>query len=473
MPHSLRQITGNRQRFPSIDGVDNLLDYMDETFFLDFTAQQHGPPLIQFTWIYEHEVDLAALERFQANLGKGLLGRRVERSPLPFGRPRWVSWSPPASLDVAGRPRSREDLTAWADEIAALPIDFEHGPPWRLSVQPLSEGGSAVTLVVAHGVADGMGMNLAVANAVNGTCQDLGYPPAKSRSIVKSVLQDALETLRDIPQVLKAIVLAPLAAKDIPRLTRMRNVPKSALVHRRGGGDLALPDKRIVKLPSVTALVDTQHWDERAESLHGTSNPLLIAVAARLCKAFGWLDDEGLACFMIPVNERTPGDTRGNALTAVQLIADPSTVSSDLRGIRADVRSALAGLREARNRLLTPLPLTPFVPRFLARRLEGTVMKSANLTVSHFGDLDPAVNRPDGTDAEWFWARHARWADGIDSDFLRRAGGVFFPIASGRLGGKIYISVCYSDAEGSMTTERLRAAVRATLDEFGVKGEIR
>lgn len=448
--------------------MDNLLDYMDESFFLDFTAQHHGPPLIQFIWLYEHEVDLVALARFQANLGNGLLGRCVERSPLPFGRPRWVKWTPPAALDVAASVRSRRDITAWADEQAALPIDFEHGPPWRFSVQPLSEGGAAVMLVVAHGVADGMGMNLAVADAVNGKCSDLGYPAPKSRSLFRAALEDSRETLKDIPQILKAILSAPLAAKELPRLTRMRVVPKSSLVRREAKGTVELRENKNVRLPSVTALIETQHWDDRAQFFHGTSNPLLIAVAARLCKELGWLDGEGAACFMMPVNERTEGDTRGNALTAVQLVVDPSTVGADLSGIRAEVRSALAGLSEARSRLLTPLPLTPFVPRFVARRLEGTVMRSANLTVSHFGDLDPAVNRPDGTDAEWFWARHARWADGIDADFLKRVGGLFFPIASGRLGGHLYMSVCHSDAGGVITTERLRNVVESVLGEFGV-----
>lgn len=454
-------------------GVDNLLDYMDETFFLDFKAQSHGPPLIQFTWVYEHDVDLEGLQRFQANLGKGLLGRRVEQSPLPFGRPRWVRWAPPADLAVAGSARPRRDLTAWADEQAALPIDLENGPPWRLAVQPLAEGGTAVTLVVAHAVADGMGINLAVSDAVNGTAVDLGYPPANSRSKLKSVVEDAWETLRDLPKVFKALALAPLAAKDVPSLTRIRAVPGSEIVRaNQGAAAVARSESRMVRLPSVTAFVDLPHWDERAASMNGTSNPLLLAVSARLCAELGWVDREGLACFMIPVNERTPGDTRGNALTAVQLIVDPATVSTDLTAIRADVRSALATLKEARNRLLAPLPLTPFVPEFLARRLEGVVLKSANLTVSHFGDLDPAVNRPDGTEAEWFAVRHARWAIGIDAGLLRKAGGVFFPIASGRLGGRIYISVCHSNAEGSTTTEQLHEVLRSVLDEFGVTATI-
>lgn len=453
--------------------VDNVLDYVDETFFLDFKAQSHGPPLIQFTWVYEHEVDLGALQRFQSRLGNGLLGRCVERSPLPFGRPRWVRWSPPGELDVATIARPRSDVAVWADEQAARPLDFEYGPPWRLAVQPFQEGGAAVTLVVAHGVADGMALNMSVSDAVNGAPQDFGYPAARSRTKLQAVLQDLRKTIHDMPSVVKAIVRTPLAARELPGLARVRDGGKSEVMRQDSRGrELAVHGKRRVTLPSVTGFVDTRHWDERAESLKGTSNPLLLGVAARLCESLGWVDRDGMACFMIPVSERTPGDTRGNALTAVQLIVDPSTVSTDLTGIRADVRSALATLSQARQRLLAPLPLTPFVPKLLARQLEGVVMKSANLTVSHFGDLDPAVNRPDGTDAEWFSARHARWSDGIDVDFLRRAGGVFFPIASGRLGGRIYISVCHANAAGSTTADDLRRALQGAFDDFGVSGTI-
>ena len=47
-----------------------------------------------------------------------------------------------------------------------------------------------------------------------------------------------------------------------------------------------------------------------------------------------------------------------------------------------------------------------------------------------------------------------------DPDLLRKAGGIFFPIASGRLGGRIYISLCYSDGDGSTTTDQLAEVAR-------------
>jgi len=456
----------NQTTAANMTSLDNVLDYMDESFFLDFRAQGHGV-MIQFVWIYEHDVDLIALGRFHQNLGHGLLGRRIEHSPLPFGRSRWVNWSPPAGFDVAEKVRPRSELTAWTDEQAALPISLDQGPPWRLAVQPLFEGGAAVTLVVAHGIADGVGLSNAVADAVNGVTTDLGNPEAQSRTKIRALREDGRQLMRDLPHVLKALVTAPLAAKELP--LRLRPGQKSGLVRRGGNGnssDLVRATTDLVEpLPSVTALVDTQIWDERASSLGGTSNSLLIGLTSRLCEVFGWLDTDGLVNLTIPVNEREAEDTRGNALTGVSLTLDPS-VANDLGAIRVAVKAALSRLSEVRNLILAPLPLTPFIPRFVADRFQYVLFRSANITCSHAGDLDPATNRPDGSEAEWFYARHARAKEMAGREFLRRAGGLFFPVASGRLGGRVYVSVCYANADGSTTAEILTEAVRQVFDEF-------
>lgn len=450
---------------------DNVLDYLDQSFFLDFKAQGQGA-MIQFVWIYEHDVDMDALQRLQQNLGKGILGRCIERSPLPFGRARWVSWSPPSELDVAQDARPRSEVMTWCDEQAAKPLSPEWGPPWRMAVQPLADGSTAVSLVVAHVLADGVGMNNAVADAVNGTGSDLGYPPPHSRTKTKALIQDARQFFRDLPATIKALALAPLAAKEVP--LHLRPPASTGLARRDVAG---LPARRsaelthVARLPAVTILADTRHWDERAESLGGTSNSLLIGLSSRLCQLLGWLDADGMVNLMFPVNQRTADDTRGNALASAALIIDPAN-ATDLRGIRKAVKEALVRLSKGSSRILAPLALTPFVPNFLANRFQTLLQRSASITCSHFGDLDPAVNRPDGTDAEWFFGRHARTPDMADPALLKRVGGIFFPIASGRLGGHIYISVCYSDADASITTSQLKEIVEEALDDFGVTATI-
>lgn len=447
--------------------MDNLLDYMDESFFLEFRALGHGA-MAQFIWVYDRGVDLVALRRFQHELGKGLLGRRIERSPLPFGRARWVSWSPPTDLDVAERPRPRSELTVWADEQAAMPISPEFGPPWRLAVQPLVEGGAAVMLIWTHPIGDGLALNNAVVDAVNGTGVDLGYPPPHSRTKATAIFQDARQALRDLPRVAKALVLAPLAAKEIP--LRLRPSVGTDLVRRDNPAPPARRNTDLVavpRLPTLTVLVDTRHWDERAESLGGTSNSLLIGFTARMCARLNWLDQDGLADVMFPVNERTPGDTRGNALTSAALVVDPGT-ATDLTVIRAAVKAALTKLAVSRDRITASAALTPLVPSILVKRFQTILQRSASILCSHFGNLDSAVNRPDGTEADLFFARHARTPAMADPALLRKAGGILFPVISGRLNGRIYISVGFSDAAGSTTTAQLSGIIQEVLDEFGV-----
>lgn len=442
--------------------ASNLLDYLDESFYLDFRAQGHGA-MIQFVWIYEHDVDLDALRRFHRNLSNGLLSRCIEHSPLPFGRSRWVQWRPPADFDVACESRPRSDIPVWVDEQSALRIDVETGPPWRLSVQPITGGGAAVTLVVAHGVADGVGMSNAVADAVNGTGVPLSYPPAHSRTRMQAFREDARQLLRDLPRIASAVVAAPMAAKAVP--LRLRPSVETGLA-RRTTDALALRDE-VIRLPSVTFFVDTGHWDQRAASMGGTGNSLLVAFTTRLCEYLNWLDAEGLANITIPVNEREPGDTRGNALTGVAMTVDPA-VATDLPVVRAQVKVTLSALVDTRKHVMAPLPLIPLVPKALANRFQGVLLRSSNITCSNAGDLEPATNRPDGTDAEWFCARQVRDADMVTRDFLRRAGGIFFPIVSGRSGGHVYISLCYDDADASMTREKLDEIGRRALDAFGV-----
>ena len=73
----------------AIENPDNTLDYADQGLFLALRATGQES-VAQIVWIYTHPVDVERLKRFYANLGYGLLGRRVEPSPVLFGRHRWV-----------------------------------------------------------------------------------------------------------------------------------------------------------------------------------------------------------------------------------------------------------------------------------------------------------------------------------------------------------------------------------------------
>ena len=111
-------------------------------------------------------------------LQRGRLSRRIERSPLPFGRHRWVSPSDPSDLEIAATPRPREEFDAWLSEQASTPLDAEHGPGWHLAVLPFTDGGAGVSFVVSHCLADGVGGCEALADAASGRDDPINWPAA-------------------------------------------------------------------------------------------------------------------------------------------------------------------------------------------------------------------------------------------------------------------------------------------------------
>lgn len=439
--------------------MDNTLDFIDQASFLGLRALGHGP-VIQYTWLYSHDVDLEALRRFHRNLGGGLLGRRIERSPLPFGRHRWIAWPGPADLTVEPSARPRAEVFGWLDGQAALPIDPERGPSFRLAVQPIAEGGAAVSLVFSHTVADGIGGMVSVVDAVTGRMRELGYPASGRTAKLPVLLADSRRFIREIPAMVRAAVA-------LAKLTRARKDSLSPPV-RAVRVEEHQPD-RVVTVPAVTVYADAQVWDERAAALGGTSTSLFIGVTARLGGRLGWVNGDGRVEVTVPVNERTEDDTRGNALTQVSVIADPNEVCDDLSAVRAEVKAALSRLSEARHELLAPLPLAPVVPKALARRLEGMVINTGIIGSSNLGELDPVAIRPDGTEAEYF---AVRMCERLTLSAIARTGGSFFPVVTGRFSGKVFISIGYTNAADTTTREELGQYVRATLADFDLTATV-
>jgi diacylglycerol O-acyltransferase len=441
--------------------VDSTLAYIDQGSFLGLRALGRGP-LAQFTWVYEHPVDLDGLRRFHRNLGHGLLGRRIEKSPLPFGRHHWVTWRGPADIALSDTVRPRDGVQAWADEQLRFPIDPEYGPSWRLAVQPLVGGGAAVTLVASHTICDGLALTLAVTEAASGVTRDLGYPEPRSRPRGQALRQDTMQMVRAVPEIAKAVAAAA-------RLARANSGDLAS-----SAGRVAPPDRldgaELITAPSVAVYIDEEVWGRRAESLGGTSNTLFAGIAARLGRLLGRVDENGMVRLALPVSERTEGDTRGNALTGMMLTVDPAGVTTSLRGVRAELKENLASLSETRFELLGPLALTPLVPVRLARRLEGMALGAGSpVGCSNLGRIDPAANRPDGTDAEFMNVRQAE--SRITAAVLDRLGGMLF-LASLQVNGKVSVTVSAWKAGGPNSREQLAAVVRTALDDFGLPATI-
>ena len=443
--------------------VDNRLAHLDQASFLGLRALGYGA-VVQHNWIYNRPVNVDGLRRFHRNLGYGLLGRLVERSPLPLARDRWVVSRGPEDIEIADTPRPRAALTTWAYERACLPLDPEYGPGWRLGVLPLEDGGTAICLTASHTLVDGLGLMSALADAATGRTGYLGYPYPGSRTRGRALLQDGRQTIASAPELARAMAATV-------RIARRRRKDVAASIASAPPSPRAVGDDQPVVVPYVVAYVDLAKWDARAKSIGGNSFTLVAGFAGRLGVRMGRVCDDGTVTLSFPVGDRTENDTRGNAVVFPVVSVDPTHLSSDLGEVRLKFKQAFANLTEITEELLGPLPLTSLTPKWVARRAAGMGLGAADLPVgcSNVGDIIPALNRPDGTDADYASARFIE--PGVSRRTLERMGGQLF-LASGRIHGKIWIAIHAYLAGRTNTQEALREDVSRTFAEFGLTAEI-
>src|ERR1700741_3053359 len=175
----------------------------------------------------------------------------------------------------------------------------------------------------------------------------------------------------------KPCATSPLSAVRSPQQRGLSNVTAAA----RGPAPrpLAPPAGAAehITLPTATIFVAAAEWDARADALGGTSNTLLAAFAARLAQGAGRVATDGSVTLTMPINERTAGDTRANAITNVDITVDPTPATTDLREIRAATKQALIRHQEEPDERWTLLPLVPLVPERLGRRWVGAAINSA------------------------------------------------------------------------------------------------
>ncbi|MDR3662932.1 MAG: hypothetical protein P4L86_21525 [Mycobacterium sp.] len=433
------------------------LDYMDQATFLSYRANgrvQVGMAL----WFYEGPVDLDGLRRFNENFGKGLVARYIERSPLPFGRHRWVA--APAiqrPVDIAETDCPRSELSDWLEQRSRIPIDPEHGPGWHLGVQPFTDGSTAVAMVLSHCLIDGTGSVVAFMDAVLGTERDLGYGQPRSRTRWQAIRADLRQTVRDLPEVRRTVAVA------------------AKMAYRRRGEVTAaqaaagmVGDDEFVYVPFASANIEIGHWDARAAELGGNSYSLVSAFAVRLGVRMGrQRERDGAISLMVAINDRTSlEDTRANAMTFTTFAVDPATATTDLTELRGAIRTALRSSREQPDESFQLLPLTPFIPRRAVRRTAAMVLGELPVTCSNVGDVPDLVGRIDGThqaDVVNCW--------GVEQNVKKRdieqPGGLLVVTAL-RHNGKVTLGVVGYQVGAENTKATLRDRVRQTLDELGV-----
>ena len=442
---------------------DNRIALVDQGLFAGHHAA--GVNLvIQTVWLYDHAVDLDRVRRFNDNLNHGFLGRLIERSPLGFARYRWVLGRGPSDIDVADCARPRAELSDWADERSQLPADPEWGPGWHLAVLPLTDGSTAVSLVASHYLLDGIGLAVALVDALSGNTRDLGYLPPRSRTRLRAVIEDARQTARDAPGVARALAAAP---KQV-RLGRPDGAPPPAprpVAVRAGDGD------EPVVVPGITISIDVDVFDARAESLGATSNTLVAGLAAKLGERMGHRHDDGSVTVQLVMSDRNEGDTRAVAVSLARVQVDPIRITTDLRDARASIKQALKTWRETPHVSSHLESLTPFMPK---RTWKWAVDRSfadpdRPVVCSNLGDVGTVVNRLDGTDAEFSYARGTR--QHVTRRWLERIGGQM-QLLSFRIPGRVVIHVLAYQPGAENTKPALRELAARALAEFDLTGQI-
>lgn len=432
--------------------MENVLDLVDDTFFRVERAAG-VTNVIQCMWVYDRAPDIDGLRRFHRHLQRSRLSRRVERSPLPFGRYRWVSPGAQPKLEIVETPRSRAEFDAWLAEQADIRLDAERGPGWHLAVLPFTDGGAGISMIASHCLTDAVGLCQALADAAGGNDNAVDWPAAGSRGRWRALRDDARQTARDLPAIGRA-------AADAARFLR-----------HNSGATAPAPAPTVtvdedVTVPTATFFVDAGEWDDRARALEGTGNGLFLALAARLAQRVGRVAADGSVAVTMAINERTDGDTRANAIKNVDFMVDPTPATTDLGGIRTATKQALVRSQREPDERWTLLPLVPLIPERLGKKWLGAATNSAaTVGSSNVGAVDPGTNRPDGTDADHFAIRSL--SARMTTVMLHQLGGLL-SLLSGRMNGQVFVSVVAYDPAGTNSDCALRQHISSVLDEFSL-----
>jgi diacylglycerol O-acyltransferase / wax synthase len=446
--------------------VENRLAYVDQGSFLAMRAFDAGL-LVHLTWVFDEHVDMDGLNRFRANLERGLLGRLVEPSRLPWGRHRWVRLARSYALDIADQPRPRSQLREWVTEIAALPIDPQFGPGWRLAVLPFDDGGSAVLLVVNHTIADALGMVIAATEAVSGTVQEMGYPAPGSRRSFAGLWADFVDSLRDLTGTGRAIKAAfelaiRPAANPSGASAAVEAAPISARPPARRDEQLSVPSSVVVRISAA-------QWTEVAKRLGGSNAALFSAWSVLAGRRLDRLRPDGKATLVLPVSRREAGDSRGNALSSMTLDVDPAGLVDDLSGLRAQIRQAYTDAATLSMEEQT-LPLVPFVPGWLLRSMEAKAIDSSAKPIgcSSIGVLPDELTCIDGIHHGYVHTWLAEVPQRLSR--LDAIGGKMFTVFS-QCGDGAWLNIVAKFPHADDSVEALWAAAEGACRDFGLEFE--
>jgi len=335
------------------------LEFADDMF-----ARGHrgvGAPVVsQRVWRLTAPYDADRLRRVADGLARGRLSRRVERALLPGARDAWGPSDRPPVVALEHRPIPAAEVTDWLAARQRDHIDPHEGRSWRLSAVDTDDGGSVVTLCVAHAVADGSSIkDSLVTVATDAPPLALPEPPAGLERL-RTEAADAAAQLRAIAGWARARVRARRSG-TLPTPTTAPALPEVT----------PNPAADSWTAPLMVAELDTAAVVETAARHGGSTNAWFVAVAAEILDAIGHAAPGAPIPVSVPISGFQPGDVRANStrIARVEVPRDALT-ARDLAVVKVACKEAYTRVGSAGPGLSPiPLPLVQMLPDAVLRRL--------------------------------------------------------------------------------------------------------
>lgn len=387
----------------------NRLTYDDDLFLR--TRRVLGVAVVnQTVWRLPVPLEPRAVRALLRGLADGPLQRVVRPGRLPGARARWSASAVSLDPTIEATPVRDDAVLTWADRQAQANLDPETGPTWALAAAPTASGGSVLSFVTSHVVADGgmhVGALQAAVAAAGFRADDGAFGAAGNRRLPRDgerIRTGLVADLRD------ATGQARAAVDGLRRAARQGPVPP---VLAQQSSDRPRPepqadDTQPAHPPVVVVDTDAATWHRTAHAAGGTANSLLIAVCTEILLAAGAATAGMPVRVSVPVSLRGKDDLRSNATSGVSIAVDTTvTPAPERAGVVADmaqIRSRAAAEFRAlttgtRVDALGPLkPLMQMVPDAVAKRAARDATAPLCLA-SNLGRLPAAFAAPLGTPA--------------------------------------------------------------------------
>lgn len=349
-----------------------------------------GVSAIHTLWLFDRPVDLDRIHAFEAALRRGVLGRVIAPATLGAAGDRWTTAANFAPIAMSAT-LARSELEHWITARSHDDLDVYGGPAWRLSLAPLDDGATAVSLLTSHAIADASFLRRALTDAIAG--RDFDFSDLDRKGAMPPLLEEALRALTQLGRV------ARLQATRLRRDHDSSDPAGSHSAEPLSAKPIQLPPD--FRIPRTTAVIPRHDWTAAAHTRGATSTVLALAVLADLAAVLGRTTTTGTVRLRVPVSLRTgENDLRANAITGITLdVAPDPGRARDLRPLRAQLKQSLtvlAGRNPANETLAIATNMITPRPEFarMVARYKHTDYLSAACGI--FGEFDPAIARLDG-----------------------------------------------------------------------------